>query len=56
LRFVFKLAFWLFAIAFVLWLTMMYFGPKIVGMAMKDPGVTKVQQGTPVPADELFGQ
>jgi hypothetical protein len=56
LRFVFKLALWLFGIAFILWLTVMLFGPKIVGMAMKDPGVTKVQQGTPVPADELFGQ
>lgn len=56
LRFVFKLALWLFAIAFVLWLTVMLFGPKIVGLAMKDPGMTRVQQGTPIPADDFFGE
>jgi len=56
LRFVFKLALWLFAIAFVLWLTVMFFGPKLVGLVLKDPGMTRVQQGTPVPADDFFGE
>ena len=56
LRFLLKLALWLFAVAFVLWLVMMAFGPKIISLAMKDPGMTRVQQGTPVSADELFGE
>jgi len=56
LRFLFKLALWAFGIVFVLWLTVLLFGPKILGMAMKDPGVTKVQQGTPVPLDDLLGE
>ena len=54
-RFVIKLAL-LLAVAFVLWLAINFFAPKIVGLAMKDPGVTRVQQGTPVSADELFGE
>jgi hypothetical protein len=49
LRFVLKAVAWLFGIAFVLWLT-------LVGLVLKDPGMTRVQQGTPVPADDLFGQ
>lgn len=54
IRFVLKLAFWLVAIAFVLWLLLWLLAPNFVGSGLRDPGLTRVQQGTPVSADELF--
>lgn len=51
-----KLAAWLIGLFIIFVLLSMLVMPKLMGVVMPDRGLTKVQQGAPIPADELFGE
>lgn len=51
-----KLVVWLIGLFIVFVLLSMFVMPKLMNVVMPDRGLTKVQQGAPIPADELFGE
>lgn len=51
-----KLVAWLIGLFIIFTLLSMLVMPKLMNVVMRDPGLTKVQQGAPIPADELFGE
>lgn len=50
-----KLAVWIGGLLIIFALLSMLLAPRLSRM-LSDPGITKVQQGAPIPADELFGE
>ena len=50
-----KLVGWIVGLVIVFALLSMLFAPNLARL-LSDPGLTKVQQGAPIPADELFGE